>query len=373
MTNLANLYCISIFINQNIVLIFDTMNFLSYKLIILTLAITSCQYSPHSKWRAHNVDDDQLTNQEKIDLFISGSNKLSSSGLAAVAQLYENQLAWNQAMVAIKQAIEEDPMNSSYHSLKADYAYALGQKSVAYREALTAYQLGSKSLQQSLDLAKMAVALSEFSIVNNIIDSLLIAYPDDVDVVYMAARKHDKSNNSDLARKYYAKVNRANPENIDNALFYSRFLLAQNEFEEAKSVLDKAIDHNPSQAICLLQGDVHYRLEQFDSAAFYYQMALVSSIDTTTYNRILDSYSLAGINDSLISIGQSAVQAFPDNKNYLLITARTLDKRYRYDEALPYYLSLYKMDTLDSLVAAELAYLQRKIAYLQRKRLEERN
>jgi hypothetical protein len=31
------------------------------------------------------------------------------------------------------------------------------------------------------------------------------------------------------------------------------------------------------------------------------------------------------------------------------------------------------MDTLDTLVSAELAYLQRKIAYLQRKRLEERN
>ena len=348
------------------------MNFWSYKLIILTLAITGCQNSPHSKWRAHNADDDQLTNQEKIDLFISGSNNMSSSGLAAVAQLYENQQAWNQAMVAIKQAIEEDPMNSSYHSLKANYAYELGQKSVAYREALTAYQLGSKSLQQSLDLAKMAVALSEFSIVNNIIDSLLIAYPDDVDVLYMAARKHDKNSNIVLARKYYAAVNRLNPENKDNTLYYSRFLISQNELNAAKTVLDRAISDNPQQPICFLQGEVHYGLEQYDSAAFYYQMALVSRTDTTTYNRILNSYALAMNSDSLISIGQSAVLAFPDNKNYLLITARTLDQRYRYDDALPYYLTLYEMDTLDTLVSAELAYLQRKIAYLQRKRLEER-
>jgi len=341
-------------------------------LILLVLAIASCQYSPHSKWYVHNADDDQLSNQEKIDLFISGSNKLSSSGLAAVARLYENQEAWNQAMKAIRQAIKEDPMNSSYHSLKADYAFELGQKSVAYREALTAYQLGSKSLQQSLDLAKMAVALSEFSIVNNIIDSLLIAYPEDVDVLYMAARKHDTNNNFVLARKYYAKVYGIQPENKDNALFYSRFLFAQNDLPAAKIILDSAINNYPSQSIYLLQGDIQYGLEQYDSAALYYQLALVETTDTITYNLILKSYSLAGNSDSLISIGQSAVLAFPDNKKYLLLTARVLDQRYRYDDALPYYLTLYQMDTLDTLVREELSYLQRKIAYLQRKRREER-
>jgi hypothetical protein len=87
---------------------------------------------------------------------------------------------------------------------------------------------------------------------------------------------------------------------------------------------------------------------------------------------VLDSYILAGNNDSLISLGQSAVLAFPENKDYLLITARTLDRRFRYDDALPYYLTLYQLDTLDTLVKEELSYLQRKIAYLQRKRQEER-
>ena len=64
--------------------------------------------------------------------------------------------------------------------------------------------------------------------------------------------------------------------------------------------------------------------------------------------------------------------AFPENKDYLSITARTLDERFRYDDALPYYLTLYQLDTLDTLVKEELSYLQRKIAYLQRKRQEQR-
>jgi Tfp pilus assembly protein PilF len=348
------------------------MNFRSYRLIFLVLVIAACQPSPHSKWQAYSANDDQLTNQQKIDLFVASSSNLSSSSLAAVAQLYENQEAWNQAMTKIKEAIKGDPMNSSYHSHKARYAFELGQKSVAYREALTAYQLGSKSLKQSLDLAKMGVALSEYSIVNNIIDSLLIAYPEDVDVLYMAARKHDKDNNVVLARAYYNKVNRIQPENKDNTLYYGRFLISQNDLVAAKSVLAEALSYNHSQPICLLQGDVHYGLAQYDSAAYYYYLALGERADTATFNRVLDSYVLAGNNDSLISLSQSAVLAFPDNKDYLLITARTLDRRFRYDDALPFYLTLYQLDTLDTLVKEELSYLQRKIAYLQRKRQEER-
>jgi len=348
------------------------MNFRSYILILLAFAIiTGCHNSPHSKWKAHKANDDQLTNQEKIDLFVAGSNNLSSSSLAAVAQLYQNEEAWTKAMMAIQLAIREEPMNSSYHSLKADYAFQLGQKSVAYREALTAYQLGSKSLKQSLDLARMAVVLSEFSIVNNIIDSLLIAYPDDVDVLYMAARKHDNNNNVALAGEYYQKVYALHPENRDNTIFYAQFLMAQNDLTGAKMLL-AAIDENVPKGTYLLQGDVYYGLEEYDSAAIYYNLALVESADTATYSKILNSYVLAENSDSLISKGQSAVLAYPGNEKYLLLTARTLDKRYRFEDALQYYLTLYQLDTLDTLVKEELTYVQRKIAYLQRKRQEER-
>jgi tetratricopeptide (TPR) repeat protein len=188
----------------------------------------------------------------------------------------------------------------------------------------------------------------------------------------MAARKHDNANNVVLAREYYNKVNRIQPENKDNTLYYGRFLIAQNDLVAAKSVLAEALSYNHSQPICLLQGDVHYGLAQYDSAAYYYHLALGERADTATFNRVLDSYGLAGNSDSLISLGQSAVLTFPENKDYLLITARTLDRRFRYDDALPYYLTLYQLDTLDTLVKEELSYLQRKIAYLQRKRQEQR-
>jgi hypothetical protein len=349
------------------------MNFRIGIVLLLGLAIAGCnQHSPHSKWQSYTTSDDKLSNQEKIDLYMEGSNVVSASGLAAVAGLYEEQKAWNLALKTIQLAIEEEPMNSSFHSRKAKYAYELGQRSTAYREALTAYQLGSKSLRQSMDLAKMAVALAEFQIVNDIIDSLLVAYPNDAMVLYMAARKYDENNSITLAGEYYSKVYNLDPANFDNTLFYSRFLIRQHDFEIAKDILSLVKAENSLKVISSLQADVYYSLNQYDSAAYFYRIALGESADTVTYNKILNSYERAGSSEGLMKYGKLAVADYPEHKNYLLITARALDKRYQFEQALPYYLTLYKLDTLDTLVQAELTYLQRKIAYLHRKRQEEK-
>jgi tetratricopeptide (TPR) repeat protein len=362
----------AIFINQNIVAIFELMINDFIRFVSIILLFSACRNSPHSQWPAQMPETDKLSDQEKIDLIIHGASTPSSAGMAATARLYENQKEWAKAMSAIQLAIEEEPMNSSFHSLKANYAYELGQINVAYREALTAYQLGSKSLKQSLDLARMAVALSEFSIVNDIIDSLLVAYPEDPDVLYMAARKHDKNNNQLLAGKYYAKARSIRPENQENAIFYSRFLVNQGNLHLAQMVLRDAIGSNSSKEAYLLQGDIYFGLQKFDTAALYYQQALAISKDTTTYNKVLATYTLLNNYDSIINTAVTAVRVYPGNKKYLLIAARYLDRKFKYDEALPYYLSLYEMDTLDTLVATELAYLQRKIAYLQRKKEEQK-
>lgn len=348
------------------------MNFRSTFLILILGLVTACYTSPYSKWQAHMPEDDLTSDQTKIELIIKSSSDLSSTGLAKVAKLYENQQEWQKAMSVIKLAIREEPMNSSYHSRKAKYAYELGQVSVAYREALTAYQLGSHSLKQSLDLAKMAVALSEFSIVDDIIDSLLIAYPKDIDVRYMAARKYDVMNNIELAGKYYEEVRMASPSHKDNILFYARFLVAQNNLELAREVLMDSLSDSNSKQYLMLQGDVYAKMERYDSAAVYYRQALNMSADTTAYNLTLYAYGKSLNYDSLISISTAAVGSYPKDRNYLTIAARNLDRKRLYNEALPYYLTLYEMDTLDTLVAEELSYLQRKIAYLQRQKVEQR-
>ena len=332
----------------------------------------ACGEQPTAKMPIIMPEMDGLNDTEKIDLLSQQSSTLSASGLAAVAKLYQNRKLYSNALNAINEAIMLDPMNSSFHSMKAEYAYMLGNKSTAYRESLTAYQLGSKSLKQSLNLAKMAVVLSEFTMVGNIIDSLLITYPSNPDVLYLAARKYDKDGKTVLAENNYRKVYKDNPENFDNNYFFTEFLVEQGEFISAMEVVSMIDSLKQTKSTYILKGDIYYALQLFDSAAIWYQYSLSMEADTTTYNKTIKSYELAELTDSVINISEAAISSFPTNKFYLYTAAKNLDNRFRYDESLEYYLTLYQLDTLDTLVGQELDYLQRKIAYLQRRKVEQK-
>ena len=339
---------------------------------LIILGAFSCNTSPYSKFKTHSPEEDNLTTSRKIAIYEESGTVSSATSYAALARLYENQHAWSKAMGQIKLAIKEDPMNSYYHSLRANYAFELNDISTAYREALTAYQLGSQSLQQSLILAKMAVALSEFSIVNNIIDSLAVVYPNDPEVLYMAARKYDKTGNNALAASYYNKVLTLDSSYEDNILSYSDFLYRQKRYSEAKEVLGRVAEPDRSLGIITLNADIYYHLNELDSALVLYKQKVRRIADTSTYNIIIDIYNVRNNTDSLIQIYKAATDDFPDIAKYKILAARALDKRYRYDEALIYYKEVFEMDTTDTLIAAELSYLQRKIAYLQRKKSAER-
>ena len=332
---------------------------------------TACHESPYAKWKVALPEDEELSVTNKISL-ITASAALSPYELAAAARLYASQENWNRALELLNKAIQKDPLNSSLHSLKARYAYNLGNGSVAYREALTAYQLGTKSLEQSLHLAKMAVALSEFSIVGNIIDSLLVAYPNDYEVLYMAARKYETNGNFDKATTYYERALTLNPENQDNIYHYANMLVGGGKLTEAKDVLDSDTTQLNEIRYNLLKAKIYDGLANYDSAIIFYKRTLPKRPDSTILNRVIALYQESSKTDSLISISRWAISQFPDDKRYLLLAARNLDKRYKFDDALVLYRQLYQLDTLDTLVREELSYLQRKIAYLQRKKLAEK-
>lgn len=337
-------------------------------LVLLTLNVVACYQAPNSTNAVKLPEADRLSDDKKIMLFVESVEKLSGHSYAAVARLNANENNYSSALEAIHEAILEEPMNSYYHSLKANYAYELGDISTAYRESLTAYQLGAKSLDQSLSLAKMGVALSEYSIVNEIIDSLVMIYPNDPQVIYMVARKYEKSGDSTRALLAYRKGIELNADNIENKYYLARLLYFKNYTNEAKEALNDIPVSELNNASMLLLAGIYEDLEVYDTAAILYKQSLTIQKDSLVYESIFRMYKLLGQNDSLISVLKNATVDFPQNKEIMLTTARTLDKEYMYDDALNYYTKLYALDSLDTLVAEELAYLQRKIAYLQRKK-----
>ena len=263
-------------------------------------------------------------------------------------------------------------MNSFYHTLKANYAYELNEINTAYREALTAYQLGSKSLQQSLMLAKMGVALSEYSIVDNIIDSLVVVYPDNPEVVFMAARKFEKAGQLGKAIDNYQKGITIDPGRIENYYYLAQLYLEQDNERSALKVLENFSLPNIDPGLANLKAGAFRGQGELDSAASYYNFLVAAKKDSVIYQQLIDMFKTGERPRELIDVSRLAADSFPNSKYFLENAGEVLNNRYQYNDAIVYYRQLYKLDTLDSMVASEISILQRKIAYLQRKREVER-
>ena len=340
--------------------------------VLILITGVACQQSASSRFEVVQLENDQLSDLDKIRIFEENSSLLSGSAYAAMANLYANSGNYESAINTVHEAILLEPMNSFFHTLKSNYAYQLGDISMAYREALTAYQLGSKSLEQSLILARMGVALSEYSIVNNIIDSLVVVYPNDPEVVFMAARKFEKSGQEGQAIDQYQKGIALDPQRLDNYYHLAQLYLNQNNSRSALKMLEPFELPVIEPRLALLKAEAFERQAQVDSAARYFNFLIAEQKDSVIYHRLIDLYRKNDLNNELLAISTLSADSFPLSKFFQQTAAVALNERYRYPEALVYYRRLYELDTLDTLVAAEIPVLQRKIAYLQRKREAER-
>lgn len=341
------------------------------KISLICLAGFSCDTVSSSRFEVVDLENDQISDREKIILFEASTDRLAGPAHAAIAKLYANDGDYRSALGAIHEAIILEPMNSFYHTLKSNYAYETGDISSAYREALTAYQLGSKSLQQSLILAKMGVALSEYSIVDNIIDSLVLVYPNNPEVVYMAARKFEKSGKTGQAIDQYQKGIQLDPDMEDNYFYLARLYLSQGNALSALKTLESKEIPVIEKRSAMLKAEAFQQISEVDSASKYYSFLVQEEKDSLVYNRLITLYDSAARRDALTGTITLAADSFPESRYFLKTAGEHYDKRYKYDEALVYYQRLQKLDTLDTLVAEEISILQRKIAYLQRKRQEE--
>lgn len=340
--------------------------------VLLIAVAFSCNKSASSRFEVVSLEDDNIADLEKIRIFEDNADILSGPAYAAIANLYAREKDYRAAFDAVHEAIVQEPMNSFYHTLKSNYAYELGDISTAYREALTAYQLGSKSLQESLILARMGVALSEYSIVNDIIDSLVIIYPNDPEVVYMAARKFEKSGQTSQAIEQYQKGITLDRERSDNYYHLARVYLDQQNEDRALKLLEDFMLPEIEPRLALLKADVFEKLEEFDSAALYYNFLIAEKKDSVIYGKLINMYRQNNMNRELTEFSALSADSFPESRYFVSNAGKVLNDRYKFDQALVYYKRLFELDTLDTLVAQEISILQRKIAYLQRKREVER-
>ena len=334
----------------------------------------SCGTRPYSEYPIALIDDDKLTTFEKIDLVESGIQDLSDDKMmAAVAVLYESNRNWQSAYFSIQEAIKLAPLNPSYHTKKAWYAYELEDYETAYEEANIADELGFENYQQDILFARLALTLGESIEASKLMQNVASKYPNNATVKYLSAILSLQKGDTVGAIGLFEASLEQDPKDEEITLDFMNLMIEVDSLQYAQRLMSSimAISGSPSDYY-IMNARLLETMGETDSALHIYKTAYTSSTDTTALISLVTIYWDLAEYDSTLKYAQRSENELGSPRFGLLTSARTLDKLVYYDSSLVIYTQLYELDTTDSLVGAEMAILRRKIAYLQNRREEQR-
>jgi tetratricopeptide (TPR) repeat protein len=341
---------------------------------VICLLLVSCGNTPHSDFPIALRSDDELSTIEKIVLVENRVDDLNDDNMmAAVAILYERNGSWPSAYAAIQEAIKLSPLNAFYHTKKAVYAFQIGYFDVAYEEARIADELGFRNYQQDILLARLAVTMGDSASAASQIQNVVDNYSNNATVNYLSALL--KLHHGDTAKSIQLFEASLDQQDEDEEVLVSlmNLMLELDSIKYAKRLLTQ-IDKITSkpESYYNITGSVYFQLGEIDSAIQLYKHAYFAGNDEASLKSLINIYWNMQEFDSALQFARYAEMELGAPRYSLLTQARVFDKMTAYDSSLMIYNRLFAKDTTDSLVGAEMKILQRKIAYLRRRKQEQK-
>lgn len=341
---------------------------------LILILLFGCKYKPFSKDYIYTQSDDNLSLQEKVSLLKKSSSENDDALLASIASLYAQNKNWVDAKNSITKAIKLNPLDASYHLYLANYNVELNEPEQAYIEAKIANDLEAYDPKLEALLAHMAI------------------------------KTKDTIEGGVFVRNYY----NANPNNTSAKFLMARQLLFEKNYMGSYNLIQNALRKDS-----LNQDDLETAFALYSNIdsvsraiAFGKRLIELDSLHVSYYDQLSDLYMLSGDNklanhfhaisytlkpdigkllgvikyyeneqmyDSVLYFSDSTLAGtYSNDRSILLSRARAYDKTYKFDNSYEVYERMLKVDSTDSIAATEQASVQRKIAYLYRKRQEQK-
>ncbi len=345
----------------------------NWLILSVVFFMASCINQPHSKDYIYTQKDDLLSLQGKVALLKESADVNDDALLSAISLLYAQNENWVEAKDAISKAIKLNPINSIYHLYLANYNAELANNIEAYEEAKVAFELGTYDKKLEPLLARMAIETKDSSNYNIFVTAYYLANKNSIEAQILMAQLYMQEQKYNMANSLVHKVLLVDSTNFE------AFKVAYNSYAVLDSIPlaiyygEKLLETDSLNAQYYFElGNLYLHEKEIVKAAHYFtksykQLPLLSSLYLA-----LGNYNKLALNDSVIYYSDSLFTGKNySDKHILLMRARALDNKYKYDDAFLVYNSLIKMDSTDSVVNAERALVQRKITYLWRKKREQ--
>ncbi len=288
-----------------------------------------------------------------------------------------------EALRSINAAIDLSSGNADYLYTKIRAQLAHGETDAAFADAQRALNQGNGSAELYGIVANGCLENGKYKEAALYADSALRLNPKNNQYYLLKGNALSVLQDTAAAEATYLSglENGANRQ-----VFYQnlmRLFIAGHNFEKAHAYLD-SMENPDDESLLLQKAQVLRQVGKPDSAKniLYTIMAdqkLLQEIgNVSVYNELKDYYfENTNVYDSSLHYAQKILDAKAGDQNALLTMARIYDKRRDYSRAINQYEELLEQDStrqpkLYNLAGQELDQLKRKVAYLQKRKQEER-
>jgi len=341
---------------------------------LLIVFLIGCQKQPHSNDYIYTLKDDHLSLQKKVDILRKSSSINDDDLLASIAILYAQNKNWNEAKHSISKAIKLNPLNASYHLNLADYNAELHDNDEAYNEAKIAYELGAYNKKLEAFIARMAIETVDTVYGKEFILNYYQSNKSKIDAQLLMASLFLLRQDFEKAEKLASQTLTFDSLNIKALEIVYQSYLGLDSTRLAINYGNRLIGVDSTKALYFSQIAKLYNEEgNLNKAASYFARAYQIKNQPKLLRLGLRNYTKLGLYDSVLYYSDSSFAGINYlDSEVLLKRARAFDRKYKYEESYVVYNRLIKMDSTDSVVNAEQQIVQRKIAYLQRKKREQK-
>ena len=343
-------------------------------ILFVVILTVGCKNQPYSKDYIYSIADDHLSLQGKVDLLRKSAEVNDDALLSSISLLYAQNKNWIEAKEAISRAIKLNPLNPSYHLYLANYNAELANNIEAYEEAKVAFELGVFDKKLEALLAKMSIETADTIKSNEFVIEYYESHKDNLEAQLLMTRLHLMNRKYDDAKDLIESVLETDSLSFNVwEIAYHTYMKVGNtnlaiDFGNKLLKIDSTNAQYYFEVASLYIGD-----NQLEKAANFFAKSYKYQTTLPSLYLALGNYSKLSLFDSVLYYSDSTFAGINYNdKDVLLYRARAFDKRYKYDESYMVYNRLIQMDSTDSLVNAEQEIVQRKIAYLWRKKREQK-
>lgn len=350
-------------------------NLMKVSVFLLTVLLIGCQQQqPHGKDYIYTQKDDYLSLQGKVDILRGAATAHDDAILTSIALLYAQNKNWVEAKSSISKAIKLNPLDPSYHLYLANYNAELNQNTLAYEEAKIAFELGAYDRNLEALIARMAIETLDSVNGSQFVLKYYDSNKENLDAQLLMARLHLMERKYIEAEELFKIVLKKDSSNFTAWKIAYQTYLKVDSVDLAIDFGNKILEKDSSNALYYFQlAELYESKNKLNLAANYFTKSYRYQPRTETLQLGLRNYSNLIMYDSILFYSDSTFAGINhSDAEILLLRARAFDKKYKYAESYVVYDQLIRMDSTDSVVHAEQQTVQRKIAYLQRKKREQR-